>query len=123
MSDVWIFVSARMSVFRVLRANLPIELMETSRYIYTEITDQAGYNASAIFSAQESGMGMTKYYKVSIVVVGGKHPGAIINTNTEPQVGDIVRHDGQAFEVIEVDELMPNDGDYGFLHATCRLLR
>ena len=61
-------------------------------------------------------------YKVSYVVEGGKHPGAIINTNTEPKVGDVVNFDGRTFEITEVDELMPPSGDFGFLHATCRVV-
>lgn len=61
-------------------------------------------------------------YKVSYVVEGGKHPGAIINTDIEPKVGDIVNFDGRNFEITEVDELMPPIGDFGFLHATCRIL-
>ncbi len=61
-------------------------------------------------------------FKVSFVVEGGQHPGAIINTDTEPQVGDIVNFDGRTFEITEVDELMPPSGDFGFLHATCRIV-
>jgi hypothetical protein len=61
-------------------------------------------------------------YKISYVVQGGKHPGAIINTDKEPKVGDIVKFDGRIFEITEIDELMPPAGDFGFLHATCRVL-
>lgn len=61
-------------------------------------------------------------YKVSYVVEGGKHPGEIINTDKEPKVGDIVTFDGHNFEIIEIDELIPPSGDFGFLHATCRFL-
>jgi hypothetical protein len=61
-------------------------------------------------------------YKVSYVVEGGKHPGAIINTDIEPKVGDVVKFDGRTFEITEVDELMPPSGDFGFLHATCRIV-
>ena len=68
-------------------------------------------------------MGNAVIYKVSYVVEGGKHPGAIINTDVEPKVGDIVRFDGLMFQITEVDELMPPAGDFGFLHATCRILR
>lgn len=67
-------------------------------------------------------MGEATYYKVSYVVEGGQHPGAIINTNKEPRVGDTVRFDGHTFMITDVVELMPAQGDFGFLHATCRLV-
>jgi hypothetical protein len=69
-----------------------------------------------------SRMGEGMVYKVSFVVEGGKHPGAIINTDKEPKVGDVINLDGLTFEITEVDELMPPAGDFGFLHATCRAL-
>ena len=68
-------------------------------------------------------MGETIYYKVSYVVEDGSHTGAIINTDTEPQVGDEVSFDGAIFEITEVTELMPPVDDFGFLHVTCRYLR
>ncbi|MCI0397979.1 MAG: hypothetical protein L0332_09665 [Chloroflexi bacterium] len=68
-------------------------------------------------------MSKAVYYKVSYVVEGGKHPGAIINTDKEPRVGDEVSFDGLVFKIVEVDELMPPAGDFGFLHATCRFVR
>jgi hypothetical protein len=67
-------------------------------------------------------MGRVDHYKVSIVVEGGKHKGAIINMDHQPQVGDRVKLDGLVFEILEIDELMPATDDFGFLHATCRLL-
>jgi hypothetical protein len=63
------------------------------------------------------------YYKVSYVVEGGKHSGAIINVDDEPHIGDQVVFDGYVFEIIELMELMPPTGDFGFLHATCRFIR
>ena len=63
------------------------------------------------------------YYKVSYVVEGGVHPGAIINTDEEPKEGDQVVFDGRVFEITEVAELMPPLGDFGFIHCTCRFLR
>jgi len=63
------------------------------------------------------------YYKVSYVVKGGEHPGAIISTETEPKQGDEVQFDGRVFKILEVMELMPPVGDFGFLHATCQYLR
>jgi hypothetical protein len=58
-------------------------------------------------------------YKVSYVVRGGSHPGAILDAETIPQVGDTVTFGGQEFRIIEVMELMPSRGGFGFLHATC----
>ena len=58
-------------------------------------------------------------YKVSYVVRGGDHPGAILDADEMPQVGEIVTFGGRDFEIIEVMELMPARGGFGFLHATC----
>ncbi len=68
-------------------------------------------------------MSEVTYYKVSYVIQGGKHPGAIINVEEEPKVGDKVSFDGNIFEIIEVTELMPPVGEFGFLHATCRFVQ
>lgn len=62
------------------------------------------------------------FYKVSFVVAGGEHPGAIINLDKRPEVGDEVTFDERVFEVLEVMELMPTIGNFGFLHVTCRYL-
>lgn len=61
-------------------------------------------------------------YKVSYVVLGGEHPGAIANTDTPPQVGDRVQLGEKTFEIIEVLELTPPRGEFCFLHATCKLV-
>jgi hypothetical protein len=60
-------------------------------------------------------------YKVSYVVLGGQHPGAIRNQPTMPMVGDRVRLGHKTFEVVEVHELVPPREDFQFLHATLRL--
>jgi hypothetical protein len=60
-------------------------------------------------------------YKVSYVVQGGQHPGAIANTDEPPQVGDRVRLGANEFEVIEVMELMPPTENFHYLHATCKV--
>ena len=62
-------------------------------------------------------------YKVSYVVVGGEHPGAIANVDTPPKVGDRVKLGKQEFEVLDVMELMPPRGGFAFLHATCQLVK
>ncbi|MGH2619950.1 MAG: hypothetical protein ACRDHG_05190 [Anaerolineales bacterium] len=61
---------------------------------------------------------MTAVYKVSYVVRGGIHPGAIINEDKRPQVGQRVKLGAQEFEVVEVVDLMPARGDFSFLHVT-----
>jgi hypothetical protein len=61
-------------------------------------------------------------YKVSYVVVGGEHPGAIANVTEPPRAGDRITLGKNEFEVIEVLELMPPRGEFSFLHATCRLV-
>lgn len=63
------------------------------------------------------------YFKVSYVVEGGFHPGAIINMDKAPKTGDRIQFDGAEFIITELMELMPPNGDFGFLHATCRFIR
>jgi hypothetical protein len=59
-------------------------------------------------------------YKVSIVILGYEHTGAIVNLNEMPQVGQRVKVGEAEVEIVEVMELMPPRGDFHFLHATCR---
>jgi len=59
-------------------------------------------------------------YKVSYVVVGKKHPGAIVNLDTPPRVGDRVQLGDEQFEVVEVADLIPPRGEFAYLHVTCR---
>jgi len=61
-------------------------------------------------------------YKVSIVVLGSEHPGAIINLPDMPGVGQRLSVGDVDFEVLEVEELLPPRGEFHFLHATCRLV-
>ncbi|HEY75150.1 MAG TPA: hypothetical protein G4O00_03070 [Thermoflexia bacterium] len=61
-------------------------------------------------------------YKVSYVVVGARHPGAIVNRDTPPQVGEMVELGGVRFEVVEVADLIPPQGDFAYLHVTLRPL-
>lgn len=68
-------------------------------------------------------MSEATHYKVSYVVEGGSHIGAIISTDEEPAVGEEVAFDGAVFLITEVTELMPPVDDFGFLHATVRYLR
>jgi hypothetical protein len=59
-------------------------------------------------------------YKVSFVVQGGTHPGGILNLEDRPQIGQILNMGNQAFEVIEVLEIIPPRGEFAYLHATCK---
>ncbi len=59
-------------------------------------------------------------YKVSYVVIGGEHPGAIVNEYHRPQVGGRVTIGKHTFEIVEVHEIMPPRDDFAFLHATVR---
>ncbi len=59
-------------------------------------------------------------YQVSYVVIGGKHPGAIVNELKRPQVGDRIEIGSNTFEVVEVTEVIPPRGDFAFLHATVK---
>lgn len=61
-----------------------------------------------------------KIYKVSIVVQGGKHPGGIQNMDRRPQPGETLILGDEEFEIVEVMEIIPPRGDFGYLHATCK---
>lgn len=63
---------------------------------------------------------MAAVYKVSYVVLGENHPGAILNTDEPPQVGDAVTLGTRHFSVVEVLDLIPARGDFHFLHVTLR---
>jgi len=59
-------------------------------------------------------------YKVSYVVIGGEHPGAIANEVERPRVGGRVRIGRAMFEIAEIHEVLPPREDFVFLHATVR---
>ena len=59
-------------------------------------------------------------YKISIVVTGADHGGAIINSPHKPEVGDRLRVGDMEVEVVELTELIPPRGEFHFLHATCK---
>ncbi len=61
---------------------------------------------------------MTTIYKVSYVVQGGGHPGAIVNEDKKPEIGQVVKLGARQFRVLEVVDLMPARGDFSFLHVT-----
>ena len=58
-------------------------------------------------------------YKVSYVVEGAAHPGAIVNDDRRPNVGERVELDGEPFEIVEVIDLLPPRGEFAYVHATC----
>lgn len=58
--------------------------------------------------------------KLSIVIPGSVHHGAIINTNALPQVGDRLPVGDTMVEVVEIKELLPASGDFHFVHVTGR---
>ena len=61
-------------------------------------------------------------YKISYVILGGQHPGAIVNSSQKPVIGNLVDLGDKKFEVIEVVDLMPSRGRFHYLHVTCRSL-
>lgn len=63
---------------------------------------------------------MAAIYKVSYVVVGEDHPGAILNTEQEPRLGDRVKIGDRTFTIVEVQELIPPHGEFHFLHASLK---
>jgi hypothetical protein len=66
---------------------------------------------------------MPKLFKVSYVVLGGDHPGAILSTSVRPQKGALVKLGGREFTVVEVIQLIPPRGDFDFLHVTLQPMR
>jgi hypothetical protein len=59
-------------------------------------------------------------YKVSYVVLGGRHPGAIVSRDAPPRLGEVVTLGEDQFEVVEVTDLIPPYGDFAYLHVTLR---
>lgn len=61
-------------------------------------------------------------YKVSYVIPGHSHPGAIVNQTTMPYVGEKVRLGNVWCEITETKDLLPPHGDFAYIHVTCRLI-
>ena len=59
-------------------------------------------------------------YKVSYVVIGDDYPGAIVNQDTPPQLGEVVELGEDEFEIIEVTDLIPPQGDFAYLHVSVK---
>lgn len=60
--------------------------------------------------------------KLSIVVPGSPHSGAILNTTALPQVGDRLPVGDALVEVLELKELLPSSGNFHFVHVTGRVV-
>ncbi len=61
-------------------------------------------------------------YKVSYVMLGERHPGIIRNQGHKPCVGERLQFGDQCFEIKEVKELLPPQGEFVYLHVTCKLV-
>jgi len=61
-------------------------------------------------------------YKVSYVVIGRSHPGAILNQEAPPRLGEVMELGGQKYRIVEVTDLMPPRGDFAYLHVALRPL-
>ncbi len=59
-------------------------------------------------------------YTVSYVVMGGDHPGAMMNQEQPPEIGKEVQLGDRTYRIVEVAELLPPQGEFAFLHVTCR---
>lgn len=59
-------------------------------------------------------------YKVSLVIQGGGDPGAIQDMEKRPEKGDRVKLGDKLYEIVEVLEIIPSRGEFGYLHATCQ---
>ena len=58
--------------------------------------------------------------KLSIVIPGSPHSGAILNTTALPQVGDRLPVGDILVEVVELKELLPASSNFHFVHVTAR---
>lgn len=61
-------------------------------------------------------------YKISVVIPGAKGVGGILNVEKLPERGELLKIGREEFEVVEVIELMPPRGEFGYLHVTCKPL-
>jgi hypothetical protein len=60
-------------------------------------------------------------YKISFVITDGDHPGAILNTDHRPEIGDRITLGKDEFTVLEVIDLMPARGDFNYLHVSLKM--
>lgn len=62
-------------------------------------------------------------YKVSYVIQGSNSGGAIVNQKHAPQVGEQIDLGDQKCEIVEVKDLLPPQGNFAYLHVTCKRLK
>jgi hypothetical protein len=63
---------------------------------------------------------MDTVYKISYVIQGGQHPGAIVNSEIRPKVGARVQLGERAYVILDVVDLMPARGSFEYLHVTLK---
>ncbi len=61
-------------------------------------------------------------YKVSYVITGRKHAGAIANQLEPPQIGSQVQVGDLYCQVVEIKELLPPQAGFAYLHVTCQAI-
>ena len=61
-------------------------------------------------------------YKIIYVITEKEHPGAIISAHERPQPGDQVKIGSEYFEVFEIFDLIPPQGNFYHVQANCRPL-
>jgi len=61
-------------------------------------------------------------YKVSYVAASSEHPGAIINRDHAPIIGERITLGEDLFEVVDVLDLMPPRDEFFYIHATVRFI-
>jgi hypothetical protein len=62
-------------------------------------------------------------YKISYVVIGSRHPGAIVNATSKPELGAVVDLGNEKFIVEEIVDLLPARGKFHYLHVTCKPIK
>jgi len=60
--------------------------------------------------------------KLSIVIPGGQHAGAILDAASIPAQGDVLQLGSVAVKVVEVRELLPPRGEFHFVHVTGEII-
>ncbi len=60
--------------------------------------------------------------KLSIVIPGGQHAGAILDAASIPEEGDELQLGSVRVRVLEVRELLPPRGEFHFVHVTGEII-